>query len=185
MKNNMRKGFVVMMMLAVAGCSAMAVSAADSEPLVISEPVVISALVDADDAPLIGMPAPFTKYTDIQEAKKAAGFSIPTPEKLPSGYELDCVLVWNDGSIVELVYRNGEESLCLRLSETLQAEELNGDYNTYEREFTRKVSGISVCCKGSGSKTSVAMWERDGTSRCVMATDPLTRLEVRQLVKGW
>ena len=139
----------------------------------------------AEQSQEVQLPTPFTQYTSLEEARRAAGFDFPEPDYIPEGYSENALLVWNDGSIAQLSYRNDDEQrLDLRISKKLSAQQMNGDYNKYADKNVIYAAGRGITCLGDDGKVSVAMWRDSDYNYCLMSDEPLEVNELRLFVRN-
>lgn len=113
------------------------------------------------------IPNPVVEYKTVEDAEKAIDFKVPTPEKLPKGYELDSVSVISN-EIFQIFYKNGENEILYRAAKG--SEDISGDYNEYEAEETDEINGLSITLKGDGSKYYTAIWN-DGEFSYALGAD--------------
>lgn len=104
----------------------------------------------------VEMPNPWSETTDLDEAEKAAGvdFDPPVDNALPEGYEFEAYRYTD--SLLEAVYKKGDDRIVIRVSTKLSGTELNGDYNNYSKEWEENFKGLTVKCKGDGNLINCA-----------------------------
>ena len=125
------------------------------------DPYADSTVEMTEQAPLIGMPNPWTETESLDEAISISGISLKLPEEdaLPAGMELFFFRAMP--GTIEADYSNGTDELILRASLDEEGYCLAGDYNTYSREWKERIKGATVCCLGDGRRANVAVFNTD------------------------
>ena len=122
----------------------------------------------ADNTPSVQMPNPFTEYASMDEAEKAAGFSLTVPETMePYSGRTIRVMDGEDGfSMIEVIYRketeNGEtdDDDEIRIRKAAGNEDISGDYIDYAEHSTVTIDNIPVSINGENGKIKLATWCR-------------------------
>ena len=121
----------------------------------------------------------------MSQAESLAGFSFAISDSvLPEGYGPEAAYIQViAGSMLEVDY-TGERggSVCLR--KAVGADDVSGDYNSYDLTQTSRIAGQDVTLRGAENAWYVAAWTRDGYSFAVVSTSALTTSQVEALVAG-
>ncbi|WP_193726854.1 stalk domain-containing protein [Paenibacillus guangzhouensis] len=130
------------------------------------------------------IPNPFVNYNTVEDARKAMGVDFTVPSLLPKNYKQDDISITNDTEMkmVQIVYRNGENKLYYRVSQT--SGDISGDYNEYETTKTVSIGELKVTLKGDKGLASIASWEANGFNYCLMADIALSVEEVTTLIEN-
>lgn len=108
-----------------------------------------------------------TEMASLDDLEKAAGFDMPDiSASLPSTPVEASYIYYGDG-LAEVQYASGDEEACFRKAPG--AEDISGDYNTYESTEKVTVGGIEVTLKGDGEKVNLATWTLGDYTYSVMA----------------
>ena len=109
----------------------------------------------------VQIPNPWVELDSLAAAERTAGFDLTLPAAVEDYEETAYqVLPAGDGTILEVLCRNGEERLTFRKGPG--TEDVSGDYTVYEWEETTQIGGLSVTVRGSGGLAFLAVWT-DGT----------------------
>lgn len=123
---------------------------------------------------------PWNEYETLKELETAMGFAVQAPAA-PDGYQLSVIRAIT-GSMAELHYANGDQTLTYRISQG--SGDNSGDYTMYAVTSTITVDGVSVTCKGVDGTVNLATWANDGFSFSVRCASGLTQEQVIQLVES-
>lgn len=97
---------------------------------------------------------PFTQCDDMESAQEGAGFEMSAPESVSqSGAPVIRVM---KGYLIELIYGESEDEI--RIRKALSADDISGDYSSYDDVSVFSVGEVEVTLKGSGGSYSVAVW---------------------------
>lgn len=107
------------------------------------------------------IPNPIVNNKGIEELKKAVPFELFVPEKLPTGYKIDNTSVIS-GKLAQIIYSDGSNKITFRTAKG--AEDISGDYTSYQESNVEKVGYSEVTLKGSNSLISLATWIKDDCS---------------------
>lgn len=110
---------------------------------------------------VVNMPNPWKETTDIEEAKKGSGIDLEASEEgtLLDGFAVKTYRYMDD--LLEVIYENGEDEMVVRLSTKLSGTDLNGDYTEYSKEWDVSLNGLTVHCKGDGTKANCVNADMD------------------------
>ena len=98
---------------------------------------------------------PFEEIQDIEALRAQAGYNFRIPKYIPEGYELKNMGILF-GELIQLRYENAEDEIIYRTQKS--AEDISGDYNTYETVETENVSGTEVTVRRNGDIVGSAIW---------------------------
>ncbi len=120
------------------------------------------------------IPNPWQDYDSLSDACDAAGYDFTIPEII-DGHDGIHFSVLGDGEIIEAVF--GEDDGEITIRKAPGAEDISGDYNTYESTEKVTVGGIEVTLKGEAGYT-LAIWSSKGYSYSLSLSSPLD-------ISGW
>lgn len=129
--------------------------------------------------PDVAIVTPFVSFETVEEAEKAAGFMIDTPETFRNSTET-AVSVYN-GNMIEIKYSAGDAGL-LSIRKAAGNEDISGDYNRYDNEETITVSDITATIKGDEGLVNCAVWNTDGYSYSLTSASGITVEEAEELI---
>ena len=112
------------------------------------------------------IPNPWQDYDSLSDACDAVGYDFTIPEII-DGHDGIHFSVLGDGEIIEAVF--GEDDGEITIRKAPGAEDISGDYNTYESTEKVTVGGIEVTLKGDGEKVNLATWTLGDYTYSVMA----------------
>ena len=128
---------------------------------------------------------PWQECASMAQAESLAGFSFAIDATaLPEGYDPETAYIQViEGAMLEVDYA-GERggSVCLR--KAVGADDVSGDYNSYDLTQMSRIAGQDVTLRGAENAWYVATWTRDGYSFAVVSTSALTTSQVEALVAG-
>ena len=119
-----------------------------------------------------GVANPWSDYATIEEAEKAAGFSITVPDTI-DGYERDAIRAM-DADMIEVRYTNGTDEVNIRKSIDAYDGDNSGVYGDYTM-VDEEVDGHEVDIATEGTLSYVATWTVDGYSYSVYASAGMAR----------
>lgn len=128
---------------------------------------------------------PWQECANMAQAESLAGFSFAISDSaLPEGYGPEAAYIQViAGAMLEVDYTGGRGgSVCLR--KAVGADDVSGDYNSYDLTQTSRIAGQDVNLRGAENAWYVAAWTRDGYSFAVVSTSALTTPQVEALVAG-
>ena len=130
------------------------------------------------------LPNPFIPCASIEDANEILGFTAAVPSILPDGYETAAIAAVSssDPAFVQIRYENGEKTITYRIGKG--SGNISGDYNSYE--FTKTLEAVEniLTCSGAGELIYNAVWEADGYTYSLTATDGITENELQELVES-
>lgn len=129
----------------------------------------------------VQIPNPFADYATMEEAEKAAGFSLTAPETV-DGYSEKLIQVMS-GSMIQIIFRDSEENR-LFIRKEAGSEDISGDYNNYTEINTISVDGREVTMKGENGLVSVAIWTEGAYTYAVTADNPMAQDAMTVLVSA-
>ena len=112
---------------------------------------------------------PFVDYESLEEAAKAAGFTLTVPTQNGAGKPIIQVM---DGKMIQVIFDETDPQLYIR--KQAGDEDISGDYNEYAEITTATVGDRTVTLKGNDGKVSTAIWTADGYSYAVLYEEPHT-----------
>ena len=104
----------------------------------------------------VQIPNPFTEYKTIEEAEKAAGFSLALPAEWMNELKEPTIRVSNDG-LLELIFQLDDEEIRIRKAKT--HEDISGDYTKYAVEKQVDLASLSITLKGDADLIHTAIWQ--------------------------
>lgn len=130
------------------------------------------------------LPNPFIPCASIADANEILGFTAAVPSVLPDGYETAAIAAVSssDPVFVQIRYENGEKTITYRMGKG--SGNISGDYNTYE--FTKKLETDenTLTCSGAGELIYNAVWEADGYTYSLAASDGITENGLQEVVES-
>jgi hypothetical protein len=106
-------------------------------------------------------PNPISNAKGVNELKKAVPFELFVPEKLPTEYKIDKTSVIS-GKLAQIIYSDGSNKITYRAAKG--AEDISGDYISYEESDVVKIGDAEVTLKGSNTLINLATWIKDDCS---------------------
>lgn len=110
-----------------------------------------------EDTPSVGIANPWSEYSSVSKAAKAAGVPFKAPKKLGS-HKLTTILAMK--GLVDLRYTKGNNEICVRKG--TGTDDVSGDYNEYKSVTTSDIMGIPVEIRSNGKGINGVVWT-DGT----------------------
>ncbi|MGN1021936.1 MAG: DUF4367 domain-containing protein [Lachnospiraceae bacterium] len=134
----------------------------------------------------VQLPNPWTEYDTLEEAEKAAGFTITVPD-VPAGYTSVVYRVM-DG-LLELQYQDADGNrLILRKGDTAtlgeEETDISGDYTQYDAEETKEISGKEVTEKGDGTSVYCAVWTDGDYAYSIVCDQGLSDDDAKTIIAG-
>lgn len=129
------------------------------------------------------IPNPWKDYTSVKEAEDAAGFSVKLPKKI-NGYTKDAIQAI-DGSILQVIYKNGDKEILIRKALVSQGKDISGDYNAYDvtKKVTVKGKQGKVTIKGTDKKKKLAVWSNKTYSYSLYTSAGMSQKALIKLIK--
>ena len=106
------------------------------------------------------------------------------PSDIPDGYETAAIAAVSssDPAFVQIRYEYGEKTITYRIGKG--SGNISGDYNSYEFTKTLEAGENTLTCSGAGELIYNAVWEADGYTYSLTATDGITEHELQELVES-
>lgn len=123
---------------------------------------------------------PFVTFQSLEEAEKAAGFTLPVPESFEDGSRQEVALI--DGKIIDVTYLDGKDNRILTIRKGRGEEDISGDYNEYPKEDVLDFGGISVTVRGDGNRIFLALWQEGDYSYAVSFDEGGTKDSLQEIV---
>ena len=127
------------------------------------------------------IPNPWQDYDSLSDACGATGYDFTIPESI-DGRDAVHFAVMNDGEIIEAVFGKDEDEITIRKAPG--AEDVSGDYNTYESTEKVTVGDIEATFKGDGEKVSLATWTLGDYTYSVMARNGISTEAMTDMVSS-
>ena len=137
----------------------------NSDPMIIGgDPATWGPALDGEDGGDVQIPDPFTEYASMYKAAAAAGFDMMVPESVEGYSDRTIRVLSNDenGSMIEVICRNGDAENELRIRKAEGSEDISGDYNQYAESNTITVGELQVTMKGESGQVQLATWANNG-----------------------
>ena len=137
----------------------------NSDPMIIGgDPATWGPALDGEDGGDVQIPDPFTEYASMDKAAAAAGFDMMVPESVEGYSDRTIRVLSNDenGSMIEVICRNGDAENELRIRKAEGSEDISGDYNQYAESNTITVGELQVTMKGESGQVQLATWANNG-----------------------
>ena len=163
---------------------------------------------DAGTTDNVEIPNPLTEQETLDDAAKAAGFSLTLPDSI-EGYENRTIYTMDAGGdkMIDVIcasdpilgrdpatwgpdYSSDEEHTPTEVTEEVRvrkapgSEDISGDYNTYENIQTVKIGSADVTLKGNGDLIFVAVWTDGDYTYAVNASAGLSVSEISSLISA-
>ncbi len=115
---------------------------------------------------------PFVDYKSLDDAARAAGFTLTAPEAV-EGWNGEKVIQVMSDSMIQIIFHDGDDNRLFVRKEAGSAD-ISGDYNSYAEVKTVSVNGCGVTAKGNGGTVSTAIWANGGYSFAVTSDVPMS-----------
>lgn len=112
------------------------------------------------------IPNPFLTCETLEQAQELAGCSAPLPETWGAWRLTEIRVI--EGSLIELWYQSGEETICVRKEPG--DGDISGDYTVYSHCAVQEVAGRQMTLKGEGERIHVALWTQGAYAYAVTAS---------------
>lgn len=117
---------------------------------------------------------PVVGYQTLEDAEKAVGFDITVPADIKQVINYSVI----SDSILEIEFKGGY------LRKARGAEDISGDYNTYENSDVLNSNGKQYSVKGNGGKISLVTWTDGGFTYCLGFENGADNNDVVKLLEG-
>lgn len=122
------------------------------------------------------IPSPFTKYENLADAVRAAGFELDIPAAVNGSDHR--VFQAIKGELLEAIYSKGGEE-TVRIRKAPGSGDLSGDCNEYSQ--IKVENGVTM--KGEKGLVVVAIWEKNGYTYAITAGDGMNADAMAALVR--
>ncbi len=161
------------MLLSLAACAKNAAPAVEPEQ---------PAQTETDTTGNVQIPNPWTDYDSQSDAAQAAGFDLAAPEEISGCAEKSYRVLNADGDVMfEIIYASGEDEAA-RVRKAPGADDVSGDYNTYDEVNSVDVGGVSVTMKGAGGLVNLAVWTTGDYSYALSVEAAISQSDMAALV---
>ena len=172
------------------------------EPLVGGDPATWGPVLDTetDEGENTQIPNPFITCSTLKEASELAGFDFTAPESVDGYSYKEIAAIENE--MAQITYFNSDEldgltdeqlneidwekvdfsAHDLVIRKAKGDEDISGDYNEYPEIYNVTVDNREVTMKGSDGDVNVAVWNEDGYSYAIIASDAVTSDYVINLI---
>lgn len=141
-----------------------------------------TAVTSADDSEFSQVGNPYEYFDTLEEAEKNIGFEITAPADYGNYTNVDYTVI--SGYILQIGYYDESDSEGLSVRKSASAEDISGDYNTYENIAEITSDNRQITLKGSGGKYYLAVWNDGGYSYAVSVKPGASEAEITELVKN-
>lgn len=141
-----------------------------------------TAVTSADDSEFSQVGNPYEYFDTLEEAEKNIGFEITAPADYGNYTNVDYTVI--SGYILQIGYYDESDSEGLSVRKSASAEDISGDYNTYENIAEITSDSRQITLKGSGDKYYLAVWNDGGYSYAVSVKPGASEAEITELVKN-
>lgn len=141
-----------------------------------------TAVTSADDSEFSQVGNPYEYFDTLEEAEKNIGFEITAPADYGNYTNVDYTVI--SGYILQIGYYDESDSEGLSVRKSASAEDISGDYNTYENIAEITSDNRQITLKGSGDKYYLAVWNDGGYSYAVSVKPGASEAEITELVKN-
>lgn len=125
--------------------------------------VTIGAAPETPDT--VRLPNPFTDHDTLDQAARAAGFSLTVPEEAGGSPRRHIQTL--DTEMIQVFYGDEDGEVCVRKAPG--GEDISGDYNVYPQTTAADVDGAEVVMKGEEDRFHLALWTRGGYTYAILA----------------
>lgn len=125
---------------------------------------------------------PFTDCATLEEAEGVAGFDIEVPDTLFVKYDRLVFRAIKD-NMIEIIYRNGENTDEIRIRKAKGGDDISGDYTEYPRVETVPAADVMLTLKGEGETVHVATWLRGEYSFSITSDEAIDRYVAAKLIQ--
>lgn len=125
---------------------------------------------------------PYAVYESLEEAEKAAGFTMHVPESFEGSSSRKYALI--DGKIIEVTYLDADGDQIMNIRKGTGEEDISGDYSEYSREAVMDAAGISVTVKGEEDLIFLAVWQEEDYSWAVSFSEGAAEKDLAEVIKS-
>ncbi|BES65562.1 DUF4367 domain-containing protein [Gottschalkiaceae bacterium SANA] len=123
-----------------------------------------------EQATEVEVPNPFVTYTDLDQAKEAAGFEGKELSILPEGYTFTSAHVIPE-ELIQITYMAGDSEIMYRIGKG--EADISGDYNEYAENEITELAGNQINTRGNDGKIFVATWTENNLSYAISSSEGL------------
>ncbi len=129
---------------------------------------------------------PGHRYVTKEEAEEVLGRPFAEPSKMLEGVVKKGYRLYEDPTIIEIVYKEKETDLglVLRISDTVAAEDLNNDYHLYEVEQELEHEGLGLRVLGDEGSVSDVLFVKDGLQYALLSELPMSFAAAKAIVSS-
>ncbi len=124
------------------------------------------------------MANPFVRTDTLDEAAAGAGFSFLAPEEI-DGYKISEISYIKD-DMIQIIYGNNLE---IRVRKSVREDDITGDYNVYEINEEKEISGVTASFKVNADGIHTVSWKNGGYSYAFMAGYGMSEASAEALVQ--
>lgn len=121
------------------------------------------------------------KYSTLDEARKAIGFTFAVPQTLPDDYQMKDIIVLSN-NLVEIFYWKGDSRIIYRTAKG--NDDISGDYNVYDKVKTITVGNTKILVKGNNDGINLATWTNDEVSFSLSFDEAVTEKILATIIKS-
>lgn len=125
---------------------------------------------------------PYAVCGSLEEAEKAAGFTMHVPENFEGSSSRTYALI--DGKMIDVTYLDAEGGRIMSIRKGTGEEDISGDYNEYSMETVMDVDGTGVTVKGEEDLIFLAVWQKEGYSYAVSFSEGAAENKVTEVIKA-
>lgn len=125
---------------------------------------------------------PSAACRSLEEAEKAAGFTIKVPESFDDSISRKFTLI--GGRIIDVSYLDAEGKRILSIRKGAGKEDVSGDYSKYPQEDVMDTGKVSVTVKGEEDLIYLAVWQEGDSSMAVSFSQGRTEDELKEVIKA-
>ncbi len=122
---------------------------------------------------------PYVYYDTLEEAEKAVGFEMTSPEIINKEKISEIIVI--AGDTIELRYGTDDGS-SVTIRKAKGAEDISGDYNTYEFEKALTIDNISVSAKGDDDLIKLLTWKKGEFTFALNSPKGMTEEQVMDII---
>lgn len=125
--------------------------------------------------------SPIENIAGIDRLKKTVPFELSVPRELPTGYQIENTSVFA-GKLAQIIYSDGSNKIVYR--EAKGAEDVSGDFTSYDVAEDVKIDNAKVTLKGSQSLVNLATWTKDGCSFSLSFSNGIEKTAVATIIES-
>lgn len=126
--------------------------------------------------------SPVSEFKTIEEAEKALSFKANLIKDIDKEYRISNIAVLS-GKTLSIEYSGENKQFTYR--ESIELDDISGDYNKYEYESMETLSGNDVTLKGNSEKLiNAATWRSDEKSYSIFSEDGIKYEDIMDMVNS-